>query len=108
MFDAVFRAQICDALFDVSGETLVSQNHICPHRIATHFRTSYAPENRAERRVGAPRRVTMPGVFVRVFGVAVEQQQFRMVRITGRNWVVLEVAEATCECDMSSRRNILI
>src|SRR4029453_12754877 len=95
MFDAVFGAQTSDALFDMSGETLISQNHICPHRIAADFGTDYAAQHRAEGRFSTPRSVAMPGVFVRVFGITIEQQQFRMVRMAGYDGVPFKSAEAT-------------
>src|SRR6476659_7078173 len=108
MFDAVLGPQIRNAILDVSGETLISQNHVRPYRVTTNFRANHATQHRTEWRFCAPRRITVPGVFVRVFRVAIKQQQLGVIRMARRNGMIFQWTKTSSESYVSGRRDVLI
>ena len=94
-----------------SGEVLVRQRHVRPHRVAAGRRALDAAQNTAHRRRLTPRRVGVPRVFVaveRAVGRFVDLHEAWVVRMTAGDGMVFELAEALGECDVIGARDVLI
>ena len=110
-FDAVARAQAGDLLLDVLGQPLVGQHHVGPHRVAADRRALDAAQHATERRLLAPGRIGVPGVFVAVVRRVrrlVDADEARVLGIAAGDRVIFQLAEVARKRDVLGPRDVLV